>query len=191
MKTSTLTLLSCLALCDVQAQAEDVPLESHDGQLDITGSLHHAPCLLEMTSAYQTVELNNVPRSQLQRPGDSASPVAFQLRLLDCRRVEGSLPNERTGTLVWSPYDPVLSVSFLAPADADDPRLIKVKGITGMGLRLTDPLGRGVRLGEHGEPLFLVHGSDTLTWKIHPTRTSAPLTNGAFRAVVDFRLTYD
>lgn len=179
------------ALLATHAQAEEGPRLSHDGQLEVSGSLHHAPCVLEMTSAYQTVELKNVPRSYLQRPGDSAPPVAFQLRFLDCRRVSGSLQNERIGTLVWSPYDPVLSVAFLAPADADDPRLIKVQGITGVGLRLTDPLGRDVRPGDHGQPLFLAHGSDILTWQVQPTRTSAPLTNGVFRASVDFRLTYD
>lgn len=193
MKPGTVTAVICLLWTSLTtyAQAEDEPQLSHDGQLEVSGSLHHAPCVLDMSSAYQTVELNNVSRSQLQRPGDSASPVALQLRFLDCRRVAGSLTNERTGRLVWSPYEPVLSVAFLAPADADDPRLIKVQGITGMGLRLTDPLGRDVRLGDHGAPLFLAPGRDTLTWQIQPTRTSAPLTNGAFRATVDFRLTYD
>ena len=193
MKPGTVTAVICLLWISLAtcAQAEDEPQLSHDGQLEVNGSLHHAPCVLDMSSAYQTVELNNVLRSQLQRPGDSASPVALQLRFLDCRRVAGSLTNERTGRLVWSLYEPVLSVAFLAPADADDPRLIKVQGITGMGLRLIDPLGRDVRLGDHGAPLFLAPGRDTLTWQIQPTRTSAPLTNGAFRATVDFRLTYD
>lgn len=190
MKPRIVTVLSCLllALPAFKAQAE---VEGTSGLLDVSGSLHHSACVLEMTSAYQTVELNNVPRSQLQRPGDGATPVAFQLRFFDCRRAAGSVTNERTGKLVWSAYQPVVSVAFLAPADADDPRLVKVQGITGMGLYLTDSMGRDVRLGSRGEPLFLAHGSDTLTWHVQPTRTSAALTNGAFRAVVDFRLNYE
>ncbi|MFK7604962.1 MULTISPECIES: fimbrial protein [unclassified Pseudomonas] len=166
-------------------------LADSEGLLDISGSLNHAPCVLEMTSAYQTVDLKTVPRSVLMRPGDGATPQAFQLRFLDCRRASGSVLNDRTGTLVWSAYQPVVSVSFVAVADADDPRLVKVQGVSGMGLRLTDSLGRDVRLGSRGAPLFLAHGSDTLTWHVQPTRTSAALTNGAFRAAVDFRLNYE
>ena len=85
----------------------------------------------------------------------------------------------------------MVSVAFLAPSDKDDPRLVKVQGVTGMGLRLTDALGRDVRLGARGEPLFLAHGSDTLTWQVQPTRTATALSNGAFRARVDFRLIYE
>lgn len=180
------SLLIVFAVMQVQAETPGM-----SGILDITGSLHHSPCLLEMTSAYQTVDLGNLPRSQLERPGDQAPPVAFQLRLQDCRRASGSLEDERKGILVWSAYQPVVSVSFLAPADADDPRLVKVQGVTGLGLRLTDAQGRDVHLGERGHPLFVAHGSDTLIWQVHPTRTSAVLTNGLFRAVADFRLNYE
>jgi type 1 fimbria pilin len=102
------------------------PAMTFDGMLDIRGSLHHAPCILEMSSAYQTVDLGNVPRSYLQRPGDMAPPVAFQLRFMECRPHCRGLPDARTSTLVWSPYEPVLSVAFVAPADPDNPTLVQV-----------------------------------------------------------------
>lgn len=181
------TLWLVLQTLHVQAQA----VEGMSGLLEVSGSLHNSPCVLDMTSSYQTVDLNTVPRSQLERPGDQASPVAFQLRFLDCQRASGSLQNERTGNLVWSAYQPVVSVAFVAVADVDDPRLVQVQGITGMGLRITDASGREVPLGRRGEPLFLAHGSDMLTWHVQPTRTSAALGNGAFRAAVDFRLIYE
>ncbi|MEJ5278820.1 fimbrial protein [Pseudomonas sp. MYb541] len=174
----------------LQAQdGEDV--EGMNGMLNVTGSMHEIPCSLEMTSLHQTIDLGAVSTSRLQRPGDQATPVAFQLRFADCQRTAGSIRSERTGNLTWSAYQPVLSVAFLAPADADDPRLVKVRGVTGMGLRLTDAQGRDVRLGSRGEPLFLPLGGSTQTWNVQPTRTSAPLTSGAFRAVVDFRLNYE
>lgn len=193
MRAQTASAMSCLLMAFVSTavHADEDSLLMHEGILDITGALHESPCILDMASAFQTVELNTVSREQLQRPGDAAKPVAFQLRFLDCRRTSGSLMDERKGTLLWSAYQPVLSASFLAPADSDDPRLIKVQGITGIGLRLTDERGRDVRLGSWGQALFLANGSDILTWYIHPTRTTAPLTNGAFRAVADFRLEYE
>jgi type 1 fimbria pilin len=190
MKSHTVKALGGLFLASVGgAQAEDV--EGMSGMLNISGSMHEIPCVLEMTSLHQTIDLGAVSTSQLQRPGDQARPVSFQLRFNDCQRTAGSIRSERTGNLTWSAFQPVLSVAFYAPADADDPRLVKVQGITGMGLRLTDPQGRDVQLGSRGEPLFLPLGSNTQTWTVQPTRTAAPLTSGAFRAVADFRLNYE
>ena len=162
---SIMAWVSLALSAQVQAVDEE-PAMTFDGMLDIRGSLHHAPSILEMSSAYQTVDLGNVPRSYLQRPGDMAPPVAFQLRFMECRRIAGGLPDARTSTLVWSPYEPVLSVAFVAPADPDNPTLVQVNGVTGMGLRLTDERGRDVRLGAWGAPLFLTHGSDTVTWHV-------------------------
>lgn len=185
--TAFSTLWLVLQTLPFQAQA----IDGMSGLIEVSGSLHNSPCVLDMSSYDQTVDLNTVPRGQLERPGDQASPVAFNLRFLDCQRASGSLQNERTGNLVWSAYQPVVSVAFIAPADVDDPRLVQVQGVTGMGLRITDALGRGVSLGARGEPLFLAHGSDTLTWYVQPTRTSAALGNGAFKAAMDFRLIYE
>lgn len=173
------------------AHAEDEDIEGMSGKLNILGSMHEVPCSLEMASMDQTIDLGAVSTSQLQRPGDQATPKAFQLLFKDCQRTAGSIRNERTGNLTWSAHQPVVTVMFVGLADADDARLLKVQGITGMGLRMIDALGRDVQLGSRGQPLFLPVGNSTQTWNVQPTRTSAPLTSGAFRAVVDFRLKYE
>ena len=79
------------------AHAEDV--EGMNGLLNISGTMHETPCSLEMASLHQTIELGAVSTSQLQRPGDQAKPVAFQLRFTDCHRTAGSIRSERTGNL--------------------------------------------------------------------------------------------
>jgi type 1 fimbria pilin len=193
MKLHTVKVLGglLLALMGPAHAADDEDVEGMVGMLNILGSMHETPCSLEMASLHQTIDLGPVSASQLQRPGDQATSVACQLLFEDCRRTAGRIASERTGNLTWSAYQPVLSVAFIAPADADDPRLVKVQGITGMGLRLTDSQGRDVQLGSRGEPLFLPLGRNTQTWNVQPTRTPAPLTSGAFRAVVDFRLNYE
>lgn len=193
MKSHYMKVLGSLLLAlaaGVNAQ-DDGDIEGMSGMLNIIGAMHETPCSLEMASAYQTVDLGAVSASKLQRPGDQAPAKAFQLLFQDCQRTAGSIRSDRTGNLTWSAYQPVVSVTFLAPADVDDPRLVKVQGITGMGLRLTDERGRDVQLGSRGEPLFLALGNSTRSWIVQPTRTSAPLTSGAFRAVVDFRLNYE
>ncbi|WP_095185479.1 fimbrial protein [Pseudomonas sp. Irchel 3H9] len=193
MKSNNVKVLgSLLWLLAMGVHAEDdEDIEGMSGMLNVLGSMHESPCSLEMASLHQTVDLDAVSSSQLQRPGDQATAKAFQLRFTDCQRTAGRVRSERTGNLVWSAYQPVLSVAFSAPADPDDPRLVKVQGITGMGLQLTDALGRDVQLGSRGEALFLPVGRNIQTWHVRPTRTAAPLTSGAFRAVVDFRLNYE
>ena len=187
----TVTTLSCWLLASSIHQARAEAVDGMSGVLDVIGELHNTPCAVDKPSAYQEVNLGTVSRSQLLRPGDQGTPVAFQLRFVDCQRASGSIQSELTGNLVWSAYQPVVSVAFVAPADADDPRLVKVRGVTGMGLLLTDALGRNAALGSRGEPLFMQHGNDTQTWHVQPVRTSAALGNGAFRAAVDFRLVYE
>lgn len=39
-----------------------------------------------------------------------------------------------------------MTVSFGAPADMDNPQLVKAQGVSGLGLRLLDGRGRDVRL---------------------------------------------
>ncbi|QHF46023.1 fimbrial protein [Pseudomonas sp. S35] len=193
MTSQRMKVLGCLLwVLAAGAHAEDEEdVEGASGLLNVLGAMHESPCSLEMASLHQTVDLDAVSSSQLQRPGDQATAKAFQLRFTDCQRTAGRVRSDRTGNLTWSAYQPVLSVAFSAPADAEDPRLVKVQGVTGMGLHLTDALGRDVQLGSRGEPLFLPVGRNTQTWNVRPTRTSAPLTSGVFRAVVEFRLNYE
>ncbi|SQI34317.1 Fimbria A protein precursor [Serratia plymuthica] len=82
-------------------------------------------------------------------------------------------------------------MSFIAPADADNPELVKVHGASGLALRISDDRGRDIRLGSRGAPLALAVGQNALNYRITPERTRAPLLPGAYAAVVDFQLSYD
>lgn len=81
-------------------------------------------------------------------------------------------------------------MAFRAVQDADNPRLVKVQGVAGLGLRLEDGRGQDVRLGGRGEPLLLTPGQNTLSYSVVPERTAAS-GGGAYRATVDFSLSYD
>lgn len=80
---------------------------------------------------------------------------------------------------------------FNAVRDADNPQLVKVQGVSGLGLRLEDEHGREVRLGSRGAPLLLTPGQSALTYRVATERTLAELIAGRYRAVVDFHLSYD
>lgn len=175
----------------VQAAPDNWGVEGAHGELHISGALAAGACRLDMTSLFQQVELGVIPTASLLRPGDRGVPVAVQLQLRDCLPVGGRQRDERSANLTWDSIQPVVSVSFAARADDDNPELVKARGASGLGLRLLDSQRRDVHLELRGTPQFLTPYNDQLTYYVVPERTRAPLVPGAFRASVDFRLNYD
>ncbi|HFF9782375.1 fimbrial protein [Serratia marcescens] len=171
--------------------ADNWQVDGAHGVLHVRGELTESACRLEMASAYQAVSLGNTATAQLAQAGDRGVPVNVQLHLRDCLRTASNNRDVRTGNLVWSPQQPAVSASFIAPADADNPALVKVRGAAGLALRITDAYGHDVRLGSRGAPLALAVGQQALNYTVTPERTRAPLVPGAYAAVVDFQLSYD
>ncbi|TXE74267.1 type 1 fimbrial protein [Serratia nevei] len=165
--------------------------EGNHGVLFVHGALTEGACRLDMASAYQDVWLGEVTTGSLARVGERAQPVAFQLRLRDCLRVGAAMQDERLGTRTWDTYQPAVTVSFNAPADADNPQLVKVRGAGGLALRLLDSDKKDVRMGSRSRPQRLAVGSDALNFYVMAERTRAPMVAGAYQAAIDFRMSYD
>ncbi|KMW73559.1 fimbrial protein [Photorhabdus luminescens subsp. luminescens] len=161
------------------------------GELHVFGGLTEAACRLDMTSAWQEVNLGSTPNSDLRQPGDKGTPIPFTLKFRDCLRTKGAVEDRRNGNLTWNQLQPVVTVSFVAPADRDYPHLVRVTGITGLGLQITDSANNDIRLGERGRPRFAAAGQDSLEYYVTPVRTPRALGIGQYRAVVDFRVNYD
>ncbi|CAI2142749.1 PAP fimbrial minor pilin protein precursor [Serratia fonticola] len=174
----------------VQA-ADHWEVEGANGVLRVQGTLTESACRLEMVSAWQDIALGEIGTGRLRHLGARGTPVAVHLKLQDCLPGPADNRDRRTGNRLWSPNQPAVSVSFIAPADADNPQLIKVQGAEGLALRLTDSQGRDVRLGSRGAPLWLTPGQNILTYTVTPERTSAPLAAGVYWAQMNFRLHYD
>ncbi|MBC3218440.1 fimbrial protein [Serratia fonticola] len=185
-------VIMAAALMVPSAQAADTSqVEGTHGVLHLRGELTESACRLEMASAYQTVWLGNASTGLLAKTGDRGTPVNVLLHLRDCLPSPANSRDERSGNLVWSVQEPAVSVRFIAPADADNPQLVLVRGASGLALRITDAQGRDIRLGSRGAPQALAVGQNTLYYRVTPERTHAPLVPGAFAAMVDFQLSYD
>lgn len=166
-------------------------VEGEHGELHVYGEFVEGACRLDMASQNQEVQLGRIPTQSLSKVGSRGEAITFILRLRDCVHVGGNMLDTRTGNHLWDRYQPMVSVTFTAPADADTPELIKVEGVTGMGLRMTDNAGRDIRLGQRGAPHFVVPGNDALLYRVQPERTAQVLTSGEWRATVGFELNYD
>lgn len=166
-------------------------VEGANGSLYVTGVLTESACQLEMESVYQTVSLGEIGTGRLAQVGNRGTPVGFTMRLTDCLASPSGSRDLRTGGLTWGGDQLAVAVRFSAPRDADNPQLVKVQGVSGLGLRMLDGHGRDVRLGDRGVPLALTTGQNALTYTVAPERTAARLMSGSYRAVVDFQLSYD
>ncbi|HCB2860475.1 TPA: type 1 fimbrial protein [Klebsiella aerogenes] len=192
LRISLLMTLLCLPLASI-ATADNWDVDGEHGELHVLGQLTEAACRLDMTSAFQQIDLGNIQATATMKTGTQGTPVPFHLQLKDCLRTAGSRRNNRTGNLTWSENQPVVSVAFLAPADADTPDLVRLdgQGVSGIGLRLMNERHQLVRLGNWNRPQFLDPGQNEMTFYVVPERTRAALGAGAFRATVDFHLNYE
>lgn len=186
-----LVLGSMMVLLPDANAADNGSVDGANGVLHVHGALTESACRLEMTSAYQDVWLGETGTARMVEIGAQGTPVTIRLRLRDCLRSPANNRDDRNGNLLWSLQQPAVSVSFVAPADSNNPQLISVRGASGVALRMQDSLGRDIRLGSRGAPLMLSVGQDSLDYIVTPERTRAPLQTGAYSAHVDFRLNYD
>ncbi|MBL5841185.1 type 1 fimbrial protein [Enterobacter asburiae] len=166
-------------------------IDGEHGRMYVHGLLTEGACRLDMTSAWQDVEMASLTTAQLQVPGAEGVPVPVALRLKDCIRTRGDSLDNRTGAHTWDSVQPVVNVTFVAPVDPDSPSLLKVAGAKGVALRVTDSAQRVIRPGERSAPQFVTPSSDQLTYTITPVRTAAELVPGEYHAVLNFGLSYD
>lgn len=192
--TVAVTLLAGLAsslLSKTASAVDDWNVDGEHGELQVHGLLMEGACQLDMTSAWQQVDLGNITFHSLAKPGDEGEPVAFQIKLDRCSRTGGNQLDRYTGTSTQDAVQPVVTLSFTGVNVPQAPTLLEASGVSGLGLAITDPQGRRVTPGERGEPLVLAPGENVLTYTVTPVRTSAALTSGAFRAVAGFKVSYD
>lgn len=184
--------MGTLALSPPPVEAmNNADVDEMNGTLFITGALTESACRLEMSSVRQEVLLGEVGTGRLQFVGAKGNPVRIDLRLEDCLKSNVASRDMSTGTLSWASEQPVMSMSFSAVRDEDNPTLVKAQGVSGMGLRLEDVQGRKVHLGSRGSPLLLQPGQNTLSFTVIPERTRAVLVAGSYQARVNIHLTYD
>ncbi|MBP6123806.1 MULTISPECIES: fimbrial protein [Providencia] len=181
----------CAALPLAAFAIDNWEVEGLHGQIRVNGQLTEAPCRLDMASAWQEVSLGDVPAYRLRKAGNEAEPVPFTLLFRDCIRTQGVMYDQRTDTPTWDAMQPIATVSFVAPADTHYPEMLAVKGVSGLALKVTDKQKNDIRLGSRGRPQFLEFPQGSLTYYVTPVRTPEKLSEGQFRAVMDFRVNYD
>ncbi|WP_270655262.1 fimbrial protein [Enterobacter bugandensis] len=192
------SILSSGAVCGtamiISTVADAASLNNVDGEhgtLTVSGQLVDSPCRMSMESRDQSVDLGTLSSADMAHTGARSRPVSFSVRLEGCLVASGHLFDEQTDSTVWSSNQPTVYVAFTAPADLNDPSLMRLNGVEGVALRITDDHNRDIRLGSRGLPQLLTPGDNTLTWTVVAERVLGKMVPGMFRAIANFTLSYD
>lgn len=180
-----------LSTFEVDASNSLANTDGEHGLLHVFGQLVDSPCRLSMDSSEQAIDLGTLASADLAYPGARSLPMNFSIRLLDCLVASGHLQDERTDSTVWGANQPVVSIGFTAPADISDPSLMKLNGVKGVALRMTDSRGHDIHLGSLGVPQLLTPGDNVLNWTVQAERVPGLMVPGRFQAVAGFWINYD
>ncbi|ROR08827.1 fimbrial protein [Erwinia sp. JUb26] len=187
---ATGVLAACMLNHSAIQAADNWDVDGAHGQIHVHGSLNESACRLATSSVWQDIAMGDIGTAQLRHIGDRGKAVKIELKLEDCASSASRISDSFTGNVTWSKRQPSVSISFKAPLDADNSQLIKVSGASGFALRLTDMLGRDVRVGGHASPLMLTPGSNQLIYTIIPERTRANLVAGSWWSLINVGLDY-
>lgn len=170
--------------------ADNWEVDGAHGEIHVHGSLTESACRLATNSDRQDISMGNIETAQLRHIGERGKAVRFEIKLEDCASSASRMSDSYTGNVTWSNRQPSISISFKAPLDPDNSELIQVSGASGLALRLTDMLGRDVRVGGHATPLQLTPGNNQLVYMITPERTRASLVAGNWWSLINIGLDY-
>ncbi|MDI6426012.1 fimbrial protein [Cronobacter dublinensis] len=168
----------------------DEPVSADGGALYVHGVMRENTCRLEMDSAWQDVDLGDISRADVSLVGKMAKPVTVTLYLRDCPEIPTRSANITPLTHTRSAQQPGYQARFVAATDALNPDLIKVTGVSGIGLRLKDSRGQTVKMAQQSDTVLLNPGQDTVNFTLAAERTAAPLVAGPFHALINFSMIY-
>ncbi|MFJ3458585.1 fimbrial protein [Scandinavium goeteborgense] len=165
-------------------------VEGEHGLLKVSGAMTDSPCMMDMMSKFQEVDLGKVNNAQLHRPGDEGPKTELRFILRHCISTDSRLLSLQNGSVSSSRNQPLMYVEFASESDRYNPDLIQIKGIHGIGLRLKDEYNRTLHLGQVSAPQYLDRGQNILRYSIAIERTSDKLVLGPFHATMDFKISY-
>lgn len=195
-KTIRLCYAVCLTGIPVVVNAtpsvhDNWQVDGEHGEIVVVGLLSEGACHLDLGSALQQIDLGTLSKTELSQPGNETSPVSFSIRLTDCYRSykdQSIMPGNKE---LFSYIEPLVTLSFSGVADHDFPSLLKVNGVSGIALRISDKDRQTVALNQAGRKYFISQKNEKFNYFVSVVRTSASVQYGDFWAVTNFRVNYE
>lgn len=161
------------------------------------GSVYASPCVLELNTQEQYVDLGEVSARSFHRIGDRSTPVTFSVRLKDCQRgasrsfVNSAGEATQNGKRYYLTGESAVSLSIAGDSDFYNSDLVRVSGgVKGAGLRIFSQDHENLMLNQPKGSWVLKPGDNNITLNASLEATSQVVSAGNFSGLVRLKLEY-
>lgn len=200
MKKMLCALLMAGMACSVQATSgrEDMSNVSGEyGNVRFHGRVFVSPCVLDMASRDQTIDLGDISASRFRQGGDRSDPVLVTLYLNGCLKGSGHTLRDFPGQtsempeLAYSTVERGVSMTMMAEGAPENSDLGRIRGdVRGAGIRLLTERKQLIHLNQPQRMWILKPGDNAIHFLAALESFGREVTAGEFNGLVRLKLEY-
>lgn len=200
MKKMLCALLMAGVACTVQAKGgrQDMSNVSGEyGNVRFHGRVFVSPCVLDMASRDQTIDLGDISASRFRQGGDRSDPVLVTLYLNDCLKGSGHTLRDFPGQTSEMPerthstVERGVSMTLMAESAPENSDLGRIHGdVRGAGIRLLTERKQLIHLSQPQRMWILKPGDNAIHFLAALESIGREVTAGEFNGLVRLKLEY-
>lgn len=200
MKKMLCALLMAGVACTVQAKGgrQDMSNVSGEyGNVRFHGRVFVSPCVLDMASRDQTINLGDISASRFRQSGDRSDPVLVTLYLNDCLKGSGHTLRDFPGQTSEMPerthstVERGVSMTLMAESAPENSDLGRIHGdVRGAGIRLLTERNQLIHLSQPQRMWILKPGDNAIHFLAALESIGREVTAGEFNGLVRLKLEY-
>ena len=200
MKKMLCALLMAGMACSVQATSgrQDMSNVSGEyGNVRFHGRVFVSPCVLDMASRDQTIDLGDISASRFRQGGDRSDPVLVTLYLNGCLKGSGHALRDFPGQtsempeLAYRTVERGVSMTMMAEGAPENSDLGRIRGdVRGAGIRLLTERKQLIHLNQPQRMWILKPGDNAIHFLAALESFGREVTAGEFNGLVRLKLEY-
>lgn len=200
MKKMLCALLMAGMACSVQATSGRQDMSNvygEYGNVRFHGRVFVSPCVLDMASRDQTIDLGDISASRFRQGGDRSDPVLVTLYLNGCLKGSGhtlrNFPGQTSEMpeLAHSTVERGVSMTLMAEGAPENSDLGRIRGdVRGAGIRLLTERKQLIHLNQPQRMWILKPGDNAIHFLAALESFGREVTAGEFNGLVRLKLEY-
>ena len=200
MKKMLCALLMAGMACSVQATSGRHDMSNVSGEygnVRFHGRVFVSPCVLDMASRDQTIDLGDISASRFRQSGDRSDPVLVTLPLNGCLKGSGHTLKDFPGQtselpeLSHSTVERGVSMTLMAESAPENSDLGRIRGdVRGAGIRLLTERNQLIHLNQPQRMWILKPGDNAIHFLAALESFGQEVTAGEFNGLVRLKLEY-
>ena len=167
------------------------------GNVRFHGRVFVSPCVLDMASRDQTIDLGDISASRFRQGGDRSDPVLVTLYLNGCLKGSGHTLRDFPGQtsempeLAYSTVERGVSMTMMAEGAPENSDLGRIRGdVRGAGIRLLTERKQLIHLNQPQRMWILKPGDNAIHFLAALESFGREVTAGEFNGLVRLKLEY-